>query len=113
MASPQRQIAEMRPGTEEHDIHQGTLHREDDEELEEVLVAPKVTDDMPPTQAREESHIEHGSVVPEGVVEIHDGADIDRSHGETEVDSEVDLPTRDTMVAAELTRELGLFYVGV
>ena len=64
MMSPQRQIAEMRLGTEEHDAHQEALHREDDEELEEGLIAPDMTDDMPPTQASAESHIEHGSVVP-------------------------------------------------
>ena len=111
MASPQRQIVEMRPGTEGHDTHQKALHREDDEELEEELVALAVTDDMPPTQASEESHIDHGSVVPDGVVEIHDGGHIEHDHGETEVHYEADLPTGDTVVAAELTRELGPFDV--
>ena len=50
-------------GMEEQDTIQETLHIEDDEELEEELVALAVTDDMPPTQASEESHIDHGSVV--------------------------------------------------
>ena len=78
--------------------------------MEEEHVAPEVTDDMPPTQANAESRIEHESVVPEGVVEIHDGEHIDREHGEIEVYSEVDLPPGDTVVSAELTRELGPFY---
>ena len=111
MASPQRQIAKTRPGTEELGTHQEALHKEDDEELEEELVAPKVLDDLPPTQASEESHIEHGSVVPEGIVEIHDGEHIEHDHGETDVHFEADLPTGDTVVAAELTRELDPFYL--
>ena len=79
--------------------------------MEEELVAPKVTDDMPPTQASTESHMEHGSVVPEGVDEIHDGEHIDHDHGATEDHYETDIPIGDTVVAAELTRELGPFYV--
>ena len=74
---------------------------EEDEEL----------DDMPPTQVREESHSEHGSVVSAGVDMIHDGDHIDCVHGEIENPYETDLPTRDTVVAAELTRELGPFDV--
>ena len=68
-------------------------------------------DDLLPTRASEENHIEHGSIVPEGVVEIHDGEHIEHDHGETEVHSEADIPIGDTVVAAELTRELDLFYV--
>ena len=79
--------------------------------MEKEFVAPDVMDDMPPTQASEESHIEHGSVVSEGIVELHDGEHIDRGHVETKVHSEADFPIGDTVVAAELTRELGPFYV--
>ena len=79
--------------------------------MEEELVALAVTDDMPPTQASKESRIDHGSVVPDDVMEIHDGEHIEHDHGETEVHSEADLPTEDTVVAAELTRELGPFDV--
>ena len=60
MISPQRQITEMRLGTEEHDAHQEALHMEDDAELEEDFVAPEVIADIPSTQASEESHIEYG-----------------------------------------------------
>ena len=49
MISPQRQIAEIRSGTKEHDAHQEASHTEDDEELEEELVAPEVTADIPST----------------------------------------------------------------
>ena len=111
MASSQRQIVGMRPGTKEHDTHPEALYREEDEELEKEFIAPKVLDDLLPTQASEESHIEHGSVVPEGVVNIHDGEHIEYDHGETEVSSEADLSIGDTVVAAELMRELGPFYV--
>ena len=41
--------------------------------MEEELITPEVTVDMLPTQAMEESHSEHGSVVPAGVDKIHDG----------------------------------------
>ena len=101
----------MRLGTEEHDTHQEALYREDDEELEEELVAPQMTDGRPPTQASAESHIKHGSVVPAGVVEIYDGEHLDCEHGETEVHADADSPTGDTVVAVELTQELGPFDV--
>ena len=74
-----------------------------------MLLAPEVTADIPPTPVSAESHIKHGSVVPDGVMEIHDGEHIDLDHGEAEAHHEADLPVRDIVVAEELTRELGPF----
>ena len=88
----------------EHDAHQKALHMEDDEELEEELVASEVVSDVPPNQASNESHTEHGAVVPGGFDEIHVGEYVACDLDEKENHYETNLPTGVVVVAMELAR---------
>ena len=76
-----------------------------------MLEEDQEMDDMPPTHVSEEDHIEQRVIVPVDPEKTHDEGHIDCSHGETDDSYDVDLSTRDTVVAVELTKELDPFNV--
>ena len=79
--------------------------------MEEELVASEVVDDVPLNQTSDESHTEHGVVVLGCFDETHVGEHVVCDLDEKENHYEADLTTGVAVVAMELARELGPFYV--